>query len=95
MSATQEAVMKPLTKKQEQAQRVRNAIQQLQDMIKPGDTVLTVLKSRSSSGMYRHIAVVFKDRNISGLVATADERKWHDDDSVGASGCGSEEAVRD
>ncbi|HAM40609.1 MAG TPA: hypothetical protein DCP69_04545 [Candidatus Omnitrophica bacterium] len=77
-----------VTKKQEQAQRIRNAIQQLQDMIQPGDTISTVLKSRAKSGMYRHIAVIVKDRNISGLVSSAVDSRWHDDDSVGMSGCG-------
>ena len=79
---------KRITRKQVQAERVRNTITTLQEMLQPGDTVYTILKKCSRSGMYRHIAVIVKERNISGLVATADERKWHDDDSVGASGCG-------
>ena len=77
-----------LSKKQEKAQKVRGAIEQLQTMLQPGDTLKTVLKQVSRSGMYRHIAVIWKDENISYLVAKALEDKLHDDGSIGVSGCG-------
>jgi len=77
-----------MTKKQQKAQEVRNAIEQLQTMLSPGDTLKTVLKQVSRSGMYRHIAVIWKDENISYLVARATEDRLCEDGSIGVSGCG-------
>jgi len=79
------------TKKQMQEDKAR-AIEQLLEVLKPGDTVSTVLKHVSRSGMYRRVAVMICQdgavRNISGLVSRAAGFKWCDDDSVGVSGCG-------
>lgn len=82
------ATMTRLTKKQEKAQVCRDAIEHLQKVLKPGDTVKTVLKKCSSSGMSRRIALVFQDENISGWVAQATDRTWADDGSVKIGGCG-------
>lgn len=41
------------TAKREEQQE---AIERLREWLKPGDTVYTVMKKRSSSGMYRHIS---------------------------------------
>lgn len=55
MSTTAE---KPLTKKQIAENEKREAIEKLRGWIKPGDTVFTILRHCSSSGMSRRISLV-------------------------------------
>jgi hypothetical protein len=75
----------------------QNAVERLRQLIKPGDKLYTIVKSCSGSGTYRHIAVIAATpnvdnyspvTNISNLVTDVLDWKWHDDDSVGVSGCG-------
>lgn len=60
--------MSKLTKKQ-QAER-QEAIDKLREMLKPGDTVYTILRHVSRSGMRREISIA------AGDVATASELTW-------------------
>lgn len=71
-----------------QKQEKQETLTYLRSFLKPGTTVSTVLMKVSRSGMYRHIKVVYQDRDISGIIATALDRKWHDDGSLGVGGCG-------
>lgn len=74
------------------------AIAQLRECLKPGDTVYTVLKHRSRSGMQREIAVLLVAdatdgsgpyaRNASYRVATALGWRCSDRDAVVVGGCG-------
>jgi hypothetical protein len=80
-----------MTKQQERERE--EAREELRGFFKPGDTIYTVLRHRSASGMYRVIdAFVMRDnepRRISYTVAKAigfryDERH----EGVGVGGCG-------
>jgi hypothetical protein len=68
------------------------AVARLREIFPPGSAVYSVLKHRSRSGMFRRIAfLAVRDgspRNVSGLISTALDFKWYDDDSLGVSGCG-------
>lgn len=58
--------------KTEKAIAKEKAIAQLRDMFRPGDTVTTVLRHVSSSGMTRAISVISPDlQDISWMVARA------------------------
>lgn len=87
--------------KAEKETRSKEAVARLLKMIKPGDTVRTVLTYRSSSGMSRRIKVLVYSRDnlykvndgenirdISGLIADALGYRWHDEGSVVVGGCG-------
>lgn len=77
------------TKRQEQAE----ALAQLTEQLKDGDTVYTVLKQVSGSGMYRHIQpVIIRDNkplyltwSVAHALMWPYKAKTH---SVGVSGCG-------
>ena len=85
------AKMTRMTKK-ERDERKAQAVEHLRTILKPGDTVYTVLKSRARSGMYRHVALLIGGKdglsNISGYVADALQWRLHDDGALGVSGCG-------
>ena len=74
--------------KKEKERRKESAIAHLRTVLKPGDTVQTVLVHVSRSGMYRHIKVVFDSKDISGYVADALEYPWKGNGAVGVGGCG-------
>ena len=80
-----------MTRKKE-AER-REAVETLRKLIKPGDTIYTVLKHVSRSGMMREISVHHVDSDgrigwLSGLVATALDMRRGDRDGVKITGCG-------
>jgi len=81
-----------MIKKEEKEKSKESARKQLAKFLKPGDTVYTVLRHVSQSGMSRNISLYVarnKDMiNISGLTSSITERKWQDDDSVKIGGCG-------
>jgi len=69
--------------KQEQALEV------LKSCVHVGDTLFTILRHVSQSGMSRNISVLTKDmRDISYYVAVVLERPWAKDGSVKIGGCG-------
>lgn len=74
------------------AARQAYACAQLRKMLKPGDTVHTLLRHVSTSGMVRDISVfiVRKDgvRNIDVLVSDATGRKLSAKQGIRAHGCG-------
>lgn len=80
------------TKKQLKEQERQDAVDQIKKYAKPGDTLFTVLRNVSRTGMYRHIdlyAVVDNEMvYLSGYVATALDWPRCKDGSVGVSGCG-------
>jgi hypothetical protein len=78
--------------KAEKAEDHDRALAYLRERIKPGATVYTVLVHRARSGMYRRIKVLLgpgaECEGISGRVADVLDWRWHEDGSVGVSGCG-------
>jgi len=68
------------------------AISELKKLIKPGDTVHTILRHVSRSGMSRNIDLVISVdgdvRCISGIAALAINHKRAKDGSIVAGGCG-------
>lgn len=80
-----------LTKKEKQ-ERINKAVEFLQEHIKEGGTVYTVLTNVSASGMCRRFKVLIqidgKIVNVSGRVSTALGLRWHDEGSVAINGCG-------
>ncbi len=69
------------------------AIEKLREILKPGDTVYTILRHVSQSGMLRAIdTAIFKDNepwNIGYLVAKATGSKLHPKyDGISVGGCG-------
>lgn len=70
--------------------RQADAIAQLRDMFRPGDTVTTVLRHVSPSGMTRAISVVSPDlQDISWMVARAMGEKLDQRyDGIKVGGCG-------
>lgn len=83
---------KPISKAQAKRDEIARLKAQLAKWLPPGSTVYTILKTVSRSGMYRHVAVLISVdgslTNISANVATVLDWRWHDDGSVGVSGCG-------
>ena len=81
----------PRKTKAQQAER-QEAIERLREFIKPGDTVYTVLRHVSRSGMMRHIdCYVMEDnepRYISYNVALATDNPATDGGAVKIGGCG-------
>lgn len=81
-----------MTKAQEAAQQ--EAIEKLRAILKPGDTITTVLRHVSSSGMYRAIDLFLFDKKggrrwLSRYVADAGIGRWDDKrEAVGAGGAG-------
>jgi hypothetical protein len=65
------------------------AVERLQRMLKPGDTVQTILRHVSRSGMSRSISPVFNGEEISYLVGPALGMKYDQKNSgLKISGCG-------
>lgn len=65
----------------------------LREMLKPGQTVYTILRHVSSSGMSRRISLAIVDsegklRNIDFWAANAMDDKIHKDGGIVISGCG-------
>ena len=57
--------------KAEMAEQQDRAIQQLREIIKPGETVTTLLRHVTSSGMSHSISVIRDDEDITWMVARA------------------------
>jgi hypothetical protein len=77
-----------MTKKEERQAEVAAAKKRLLAIIKPGDTVKTVLISVSRSGMFRWIKLLAGNcENISGDVSTVLGERWNNG-AVGVAGCG-------
>lgn len=80
-----------MTKRDQQEQQA-NAIAKLREIIRPGDTVWTILRHRSRSGMQRRIScVIMWDRQptvIDWLVARALGYRVHPDGGLVVGGCG-------
>lgn len=85
------------TKKQEKAQAQQEAVNTLLDMIKPNDLVYTALKSVSSGGMSRQIAVYLpyvnnegqsRIKDITYFVGKALDLKVGSKDGLVVGGCG-------
>lgn len=71
----------------------QEAIQHLQELLKPGDTVYTVLRHVSRSGMYRRLDLyIIRDdqpQRITYAVAKATGSRYDEKhESLGVSGCG-------
>lgn len=69
------------------------AIERLREVIKPGDTVYTILQNVSSSGMSRRIRVVIMQdnapRDITRLVSKAIRERYNDrHEALVVGGCG-------
>jgi len=79
-----------MTRKVTKAER-QEAIDRLREILKPGDTVYTIVKHVSRSGMLRHIELyVIKDnepQRLSGWAADALGWRWTNDGVV-VGGCG-------
>lgn len=81
-----------MTTKAQQAEQAE-AVERLSEWIKPGDTIYTILRHVSSSGMSRSISLVRQDEDgphdFSYLAARAMgdkiDQRW---DGIKASGCG-------
>lgn len=73
--------------------RDESAIETLRENVKPGDTVYTIVRHVSRSGMTRDISVLLMTDDgpweVSGLVALAiGERRNRDNGGVRVGGCG-------
>lgn len=70
----------------------KEAIKQLKSFIKKGDTVYTILRHTSRSGMMRHISVVVirkgRPHCIDYMVARALDYKQADNGGLKVGGCG-------
>jgi hypothetical protein len=82
--------MATLTKKQ--AEDIEYAKERIREMIKPGDTIYTVLRHCSKSGMTRHIdlyAIVDgENRYLSGYAATIMRDRIAKTGGIVVTGCG-------
>jgi hypothetical protein len=83
---------KPLTKKEGIRKRQEFAIKQLREILSVGDTVYTVLRHVSASGMSRRIDLYTmkdnKPRFLTGYAAHALGLKWGDKAGIVVGGCG-------
>lgn len=81
-----------LTKKEGERLYREQALETLRKLLKPGDTVYTILRHVSKSGMSRHIDLVVisegRPRNISFFAATAMRDSQAKDGSIKVNGCG-------
>jgi len=87
-----DAPQKPLSKKAaKQAEKIE-AIQHLRKLLKPGDTVHTVLRHCSSSGMSRRIDLFKMSKDgpifLTGYVGRAIDYKHSDKGGLVVGGCG-------
>ena len=87
--------MKKLTKKEIKAQERQEAIEKLRSMVKPGDTVHTILRHCSTSGMTRDISLTLGGewdiQNITYLAAIAMDDKLvtrNGFNAIRVTGCG-------
>jgi hypothetical protein len=82
--------MKRVTKKYAIEKDRENAIKALKKILKPGDTVYTILRHVSRSGMMRHISLIAgKDsHDITYLAAKAMNDKIAKDGGIKTPGCG-------
>ena len=70
-------------------QEKEKARTRLMQIVKPGDTLYTILRHTSKSGMMRHISILTKDmRDISYYAAVALEYPRAKDGSIKIGGCG-------
>ena len=72
----------------ENIERKADAAQYLKHLLKPGDTVQTILRHVSRSGMMRHISAVFNGQDITWHVANLMEDKRADNGGIKCGGCG-------
>lgn len=83
---------KPLTKRQQQEQERQDAITELRLLLRPGDTVHTVLRKVSASGMSRRIDLYKFTADgplyLTGYAATAAGFRRHKSGAVVIGGCG-------
>ena len=77
-----------MTKKQLHEQERQEAIARLKETLKPGDTVHTILRHVSRSGMMWHISVIHDMQDITYLVARALDEKRADNGGIKVGGCG-------
>jgi hypothetical protein len=76
-----------MTKTQQEEQA--KAIEQLREILKPGETVTTLLRHVSRSGMSRSISVIRDDQDITWMVARAmGEKIDQTHDGIKQGGCG-------
>lgn len=61
---------------------------ELRRILKPGDTVHTILRHVSRSGMMRHISVLHGMQDVTHLVALALDDKRADNGGIKCTGCG-------
>ena len=78
--------------KKEKAEQQANAVAKLREMLNPGDTVYTILRHRSRSGMSRRISTVAviggRIADLDYLVARALDYRVHRDGGLIVGGCG-------
>lgn len=67
MTATHNETTKPRTKAQQKADDRAEACAKLRELLQPGDTVYTILRRVSRSGMMRHISCVIVDGRYGGM----------------------------
>ena len=72
----------------EAVSRYFEAARYLKKLLTPGDTVATILRHVSRSGMMRHISVTFKGEDITWYVAALLDEKRADDGGIKVGGCG-------
>jgi hypothetical protein len=78
-----------MTNKQQKQLEIENAKAKLLETLKPGDTVYTVLRHVSKSGMMRHISLFAEGMNdITQLAAIVMDDKRADNGGIKVSGCG-------
>lgn len=84
---------KKLTQKEGKRLKIEQSANKLRQWLKPGDTVITILRHVSHSGMSRRISLVICQDgelfDISGWAADVLEARRHDrDGSIIVGGCG-------
>lgn len=66
MTTATETAPKPLTKKAQAELERQEAVARLREVLKPGDTVYTILRHRARSGMFRVISLYIPDTDHKG-----------------------------
>ena len=72
----------------DKVERYFQAARYLKELLRPGDTVQTILRHVSRSGMMRHISVTFKGEDITWQVAALLDEKRANDGGIKVGGCG-------
>jgi len=84
--------MQTITKKQQAINERAEACDRLRDLLKPGDTVYTILRHVSRSGMMRHVSLIIGSgadvQDITWLAARAMDEKRADNGGIKIGGCG-------